>query len=105
MRPIKILSTALLGVVLLTQTSAAQGPAPRGPPCAERSDVVAQLRNGFGEHLIGSGLANGGFVFELHVGQTGSWTVIATTPQGMSCLVAAGEAWEPRPTPDIFARR
>lgn len=105
MRPIKILSTALFGVVLLTQTSAAQGPAPRGPPCAKHSDVIAHLRNVFGEHLIGSGLANGGLVFELHVGQTGSWTVIATTPQGMSCLVATGEAWEPRPTPDIFARR
>ena len=101
----KSLSFAALGLIALSLSSAAQPQAPRAPPCIERSRLIAQLHDVFGEQVIGRGLANGGFVFEILAGQSGSWTLIATTPQGMSCFVAAGEAWEPVPKPDIFAGR
>ena len=35
----------------------------------------------------------GGLVEVLTDGKGGTWTIIVTTPQGMSCLVAAGEGW------------
>jgi hypothetical protein len=101
----KSLSFAGLGLIALSLSSAAQPQAPRGPPCVDRTRLIAQLHDAFGELVIGRGLANGGFVFEILAGQSGSWTLIATTPQGMSCFVAAGEAWEPVPKPDIFAGR
>ncbi|HEY5796600.1 MAG TPA: hypothetical protein VIU82_16435 [Bosea sp. (in: a-proteobacteria)] len=105
MRLIKLLSMAWLFLAALGMAGAAQAQAPRGPPCANRTQVIAQLNMVFGERLIGSGLADGGFVFELFASPRGSWTVFATTPQGLSCFVASGQAWEPLPAPDIFAGR
>lgn len=105
MRLVKLFSIAWLALIALGWSCAVQGQAPRGPPCASRTQVIAHLNAIFGEGPIGSGLADGGFVFELFVSRTGSWTVFATTPQGLSCFVAAGQAWEPVPAPDIFAGR
>lgn len=76
-----------------------------GPPCAERSHVAEQLRAVFGERMIGGGLAASGVLFELYVAPTGTWTLLATAPDGSSCLLGTGEAWEPRPEPDAYAAR
>lgn len=105
MRRIKTLSPLMLGLIAVAWAGATQAQAPRGPPCAPRSEVVAHLRDIYGERLAGNGLAEGGYVLELFTGPAGTWTVFATTPQGMSCLISAGGSWEPRPTPDIFAGR
>lgn len=105
MRLIKLLSIAWLATIVVGWFCAVQAQAPRGPPCANRTQVIAHLNASFGERAIGSGLADGGFVFELFASRTGSWTVIASTPQGLSCFVASGQAWEPVPVPDIFAGR
>jgi hypothetical protein len=105
MRLVKLLSIAWLALAELGLAGAAQAQAPRGPPCADRAQVIAHLNAIFGESAIGSGLADGGFVFELFVSPTGSWTVFATTPKGLSCFVASGQAWEPVPVPDVFAGR
>ena len=44
------------------------------------------------------GLANNGGVLEILVSQSSeSWTIIVTMPNGVSCLVAAGESWEMLP--------
>lgn len=105
MRRIKTLSPLLLALTALGYAGAAQAQAPRGPPCAPRTEVVEHLREIYGEHLVGNGLAEGGYILELFTGPAGTWTVFATTPQGMSCLISAGGSWEPLPRPDIFARR
>ena len=55
--------------------------------------------------MIGGGLAASGVLFELYVAPTGTWTLLATAPDGSSCLLGAGEAWEPRPEPDAYAAR
>jgi hypothetical protein len=36
---------------------------------------------------------NGGLVEVLSTGNGTTWSIIVTTPTGMSCLVAAGEGW------------
>lgn len=74
-------------------------------PCANRNHVAGQLRDAFGERMVGSGLASNGVLFELYVGPAGTWTLLVTTPDGSSCLAGAGEAWEPLPEPDVFAAR
>lgn len=99
-----LMVAGLVGAALATPVFAQQ-PSPREPPCADRDHVAGQLRETFGEHMIGSGLAENGVLFELYVGRTGTWTLLATTPTGRSCLVSAGQAWEPLPDPDIFAAR
>jgi hypothetical protein len=64
-----------------------------GPPCAERTQMVARLGTYYRERLAGLGLSDFGWILELYVGPAGTWTVIATAPTGMSCFIAWGEAW------------
>ena len=40
------------------------------------------------------GLTTGGGLLAVVVSRTGSWTIIVTTPNGISCGVASGESWE-----------
>lgn len=101
----RFMMIAGLAGATLAMPAFAQQPPPRGPPCAERNHVAGQLRESFGERMIGSGLAESGILFELYVGPTGTWTLLATAPTGRSCLVGAGEAWEPLPELDVFAAR
>ena len=62
--------------------------------CDERDNVLAHLAKKYQEQPIALGVTNtGGLVEVLTDGKGGSWTIIVTTPQGMSCLVAAGEGW------------
>jgi hypothetical protein len=40
------------------------------------------------------GLANNGTMLEIATSGEGSWTILVTRPDGVSCVVATGEAWE-----------
>lgn len=83
-----ILLPLVLSFVLITSTVAAQ------PQCNERDNVLALLAKKYQETPIAAGVTNtGGLVEVLTDGKGDTWTIIVTTPQGMSCLVAAGEGW------------
>ena len=44
------------------------------------------------------GLANNGGVIEiLSSGAGKSWTIILTMPNGVTCMIAAGDSWEALP--------
>jgi len=79
-------------------------PAPAQSICSPRDDAIAQLGRKYGEVPRAIGLADGGHVVEvLTSDRGGTWTIIVTLPNGVSCLVAAGENWEnlpPPPPPD-----
>lgn len=34
---------------------------------------------------------------EVYASPDGTWTIVTTRPDGMSCLMAAGQAWETLP--------
>ncbi len=64
------------------------------PQCNDRAHVLDLLAKKYKEAPIAAGVTNsGGLVEVLSDGKGGTWTIIVTTPQGMSCLVAAGEGW------------
>ncbi len=64
------------------------------PQCNERDNVLELLAKKYQETPIAAGVTNtGGLVEVLTDSKGGTWTIIVTTPQGMSCLVAAGEGW------------
>lgn len=67
--------------------------APRGN-CAARPVVLEALSARFGEARQMIGLVNGGLVLELFAGPEGNWTAIITHPDGKSCVIAAGTAFE-----------
>lgn len=63
--------------------------------CAERQALLASLNREYSENPTALGLANNGSVLELLTTRDGkTWTLLMTKPDGTSCVVAAGEAWE-----------
>ncbi len=61
----------------------------------ERAGAVAALQNDYSEQSRGMGLTRGGGVLELYATDQGeTWTLLLNLPDGVSCLVLAGEAWQ-----------
>jgi len=63
-------------------------------PCAPRNEIVTQLAERFRETPEANGITPQGLLLEVFVSKTRSFTVLLTTPQGLSCVAAAGENWE-----------
>lgn len=86
---------ALLATVAVTPAFAGQH---GGPTCDKRPAVMSQLENKYSEKPVAIGVANNGGVVEvLTTKEGGTWTIVITLPNGMTCLVAAGEDWESFP--------
>ena len=71
--------------------------------CGTRDAVVAKLGDRYGEVRRGGGLAGPTAVYEIWASEaTGTWTILKTMPNGISCVMAVGEGWQDdadRPTP------
>ncbi|MBX6323635.1 MAG: hypothetical protein IRY94_17600 [Rhodospirillaceae bacterium] len=81
----------LLGALAVPVASAANA----GAPCSSRKDVLSQLSQKYKEAPVAVGLATNGNLIEVLTAADGAtWTIIQTSPAGMSCLVAAGESWQ-----------
>lgn len=66
-------------------------------PCAAREQVVARLAERFGETLQSIGMRGADAMIEVYASEaTGTWTILLTRPDGAACLIASGDAWEPR---------
>ncbi|MFO7855344.1 MAG: hypothetical protein R6V44_09020 [Paracoccaceae bacterium] len=97
-----VLSSALgLATVLVAGGAgapSARADLARDAVCGERAAVVKRLRDTYGETRRGYGLQRGASVIEVYASaDTGSWTILATTPDGVACLVAAGRNWAATP--------
>lgn len=63
--------------------------------CAPHAVVVERLSDGYGESRQTIGLGANNAVVETFASiETGSWTITVTTPGGLTCLVASGQAFE-----------
>ncbi|MEM7057019.1 MAG: hypothetical protein AAF557_05475 [Pseudomonadota bacterium] len=63
--------------------------------CGKRDDIIKQLKVKYGETRRTMGVQQGRGVVEMYASaETGSWTILVTDPRGMTCLMAAGEAFE-----------
>lgn len=82
-------SLAVGAVVTLVSSSALAA-----PQCNSRDAVLEVLADKYSEAPIAVGVANnGGLVEVLSTGDGKTWSIIITSPKGVSCLVAAGEGW------------
>lgn len=80
---------------LLLLGAATSTPALAQQNCAERGAVVERLAEKYGESRQSIGLGTQGRVMEIFAStETGTWTITVTTPNGMTCLVASGQAFE-----------
>jgi hypothetical protein len=97
MRTASLLTRTAVGIALLACTPNAE--ARETGACAARGEVIAKLAQRFGETLRSIGLQRAEGVVEVYASErTGTWTILVTRPDGMSCLLAAGELWEEEPT-------
>ena len=95
-RTLFALSLGLVGLTLLPQTvrAAAQ--------CAPHDIVSADLSQKFGEQASSMGLAQDNTVMEVYSSRaSGTWTITVTLPNGLTCLVAAGQNFETVTQPQV----
>ncbi len=63
--------------------------------CGPHALIVERLATGYGESRQSIGLApNNTLVETFASAETGSWTITVTNAAGITCLVAAGQAYE-----------
>ena len=85
----------LLSIAVAALFAAATPALSQGNVCAKRENIVEQLEQKHGEVRQSVGLQrNSGVVETFANTETGSWTIIVSMPSGLSCLVAAGEAFQ-----------
>lgn len=65
--------------------------------CGERTKVIAGLEQGYSEKPTSMGLTSNGAVVEVLSSPSGTFTIIVTQPNGLTCLMASGEDWEELP--------
>lgn len=64
-------------------------------PCAPATEIMKQLSSKYDEAPVAFGLQSNGNLLQVYSSNTkGTWTVVTTTPGGLSCVVAAGRNWE-----------
>ena len=65
----------------------------------ERTELIKHLSGNYQESPVARGLTLDGALFEILTSKAGSWTVLITQPNSVSCVVASGEAWDTIPLP------
>lgn len=65
-------------------------------PCADREVAVKHLAQKYQESQIAYGLTNRGHMMELFISKDGeTWTLVVSQPNGLSCMIVAGQGWHP----------
>src|SRR5262245_24622610 len=65
--------------------------------CGPRDQVVKVLNAKYQESQRALGLINEKAMMEVYISARGTWTMVVTNEAGMSCVLAAGEAWDEMP--------
>ncbi len=84
---------ALISAAVLS----AAAPASARSICAPHDQMVELLNKQFSEQPAAIGIAGNGQLLEVFTAGDGStWTIVMTTPQGVSCVVSDGLNWDTR---------
>lgn len=93
-RPLAVLALAAACAAPLDAISQEACLFPPGPRIA----VTGLLTRCCGETQIEVEVTDGSFVLEFWGNpRTGTWSVVRTSPRGISCLTASGRSWRPVP--------
>lgn len=65
--------------------------------CGDRDSFLQQLESRYQEAPVARGIASDGSVLELAVSDSGSWTILVTQTNGVTCVVATGQSWKDLP--------
>ncbi len=75
-------------------TAQEQAPTQARQQCDDRANVIGHLAAKYQEAPVAIGVTSaGGLVEVLSTGDGNTWTIIVSNPNGIACLLAAGEGW------------
>lgn len=89
-----ILIGFVAALAILASAAVGSNPAQAQVNCDVRKTLLAKLHNGYEEQPVASGLASTGNLVELLISAGGSWTILITNPNGITCIAAVGEDWQ-----------
>ena len=72
-------------------------PAEARMACGPHKKLTKALTGKYKEARKGLGLVASRRVMEVFVSESGSWTLVMTDLNGVSCIIAAGHSWEDAP--------
>ena len=88
----KFSTALLLGAVAVSPAVAAEQ---RPAACGPHTEVIKALGDKFHETQAATALTSAGTLLEVLTASDGStWTIIVSRPDGLSCVVAAGQNWQ-----------
>lgn len=91
MTPQGMIGPVLIGASLLAGPAATAQDA----NCRDRAGLVSLLAQRFGETRQAIGLSSNTQIVEIFASdETGTWTITVTRPDGVACMVAAGEHFQ-----------
>lgn len=65
--------------------------------CGPRADFIKALADKYQESGKAIGIAGQVNLVEVFTSKSGTWTIIVTSPEGKTCIIAAGTSWEDLP--------
>jgi len=80
---------ALLALLFFSTSVYAQGVF-----CGPRAKIIESLEGTHKDFQSARGLSANGNMLEVFSSEAGAWTILMTRPDGLSCVAAAGRAWE-----------
>ena len=107
-QPLLTLAAAALCLAATTATALAQTAAPR--LCHDHHQLAQALQDRYREVPVSFGLQTDGQLVQVFASpETGTRTILATRPDGLACILSAGNHYEQRsleiPGPAAEARR
>ena len=101
MRRLRLFLTGLMfasGALASPIAAQQMPPAAMRMPCHNATEIAKQLSSKYDEAPVAFGLQSNGNLLQVYASEEKqTWTVVSTTPNGLSCIVAAGKTWESLP--------
>lgn len=95
----RIVAAAIAVTAALTAASTAYA---QQRPCAPTALMIERLAKTFGEHLAAAGLSAGGKIVSFYANaEKQTFTILMSTPDGISCVVDSGEAFAIEAAPAV----
>lgn len=90
----RLLATMIAAGALTLSTNV---PTHAAMACGPHKKLTKALTGKYKEARKGLGLVASRRVMEVFVSESGSWTLVMTDLNGVSCIIAAGHSWEDAP--------
>lgn len=65
--------------------------------CGPHGEIIKVLNGKYQENRRALGLINEKAVMEVYISRKGTWAMLVIDRSGMTCVIAAGDAWDEAP--------